>query len=305
MNKISKVADLLKKHAEARGQQIAFSGPGQAVTYADLAVRTGRIAVNLQSAGATRGCRVAIVLGGCIEAVESIFATTRASAVGVPLDPRSSQAELAKVLERSCADVIITDSQRLSRVCAAISSLAGETERRRTIVVVDRESNDLKSRVNVIVPDQGFVVRWYEDWAAGSNSEHPAEEPFDDLGLDEPAWLHYTTGTTGEPKGVLSSQRAWMWTAVASYIPSLELTSADKLFWPLPLFHAFGHSLCIIGTLAVGATTHLVGDEPQLASLRQNPETTIIAGAPASFRELVTATTTDVTAREALSQNIT
>ncbi|KAL4977940.1 hypothetical protein BDW66DRAFT_149669 [Aspergillus desertorum] len=240
MAEINTVADLLRKHAEMRGQQIAFSGSGQTVNYAELAARTGRIAVNLQCAGVKRGLRVAIVLGSCIEAVESIFAITRASAVRVSLDPRSSPAEPAKTLERSCVDVIFTDSKRFGRVCAAILSLAGGAETRRTIVVVDRGSNGLKSKTNVIVPDQGFVVRRYEDWAAAVNSEHPVEEPADDLGLDEPAWLHYTTGTTGEPKGVLSSQRAWIWTAIASYIPSLGLTSADNLFWPLPLFHAFG-----------------------------------------------------------------
>ncbi|KAL3433703.1 hypothetical protein BDV09DRAFT_196505 [Aspergillus tetrazonus] len=159
MAEINTVADLLRKHAEMRGQQIAFSGSGQTVNYAELAAWTGRIAVSLQCAGVKRGLRVAIVLGSCIEAVESIFAITRASAVGVPLDPRSSQAELAKTLKRSCLGVIFTDSKRFGRVCAAILSLAGAAERRRTIVVVDRGSNDLKSKTNMIVPDQGFVVR--------------------------------------------------------------------------------------------------------------------------------------------------
>ena len=88
-----------------------------------------------------------------------------------------------------------------------------------------------------------------------------------------------------------------MWSAVASYIHSLRLTCDDKIFWPLPLFHAFGHSLCIVGTLAVGASTHLVGNQPLLESLLLNPESTVIAGAPTTFRELVT----DAAAKESLS----
>ncbi|KAL4955364.1 hypothetical protein BDW69DRAFT_182661 [Aspergillus filifer] len=267
MADISVVANLLKRHAKERGHQIAFSGPrGGIVTYADLAARTSRIAINLQAVGVTRGCRVAFMLGSCVEAVESIFAIARASAVGVPLDPRSSQAELAKTLKRSCADVVFTDSQRLIRVRAAIPVSDGGARGEGQVLWID--------------------ARRFEDWATGSASEDVIEAPCDDLGLDEPAWLQYTTGTTGEPKGVLSSQRAWMWTVVASNIPSLGLTSSDKLFWPLPLFHAFGHSLCTIGTLAIGATTHLAGDEPQVDSLQRHTETTIIAGAPASFREL-------------------
>ena len=61
------------------------------------------------------------MLGSCIEAVESIFAITRATAVGVPLDPRSSGAELAKAVEDSRPDMVITDRERLNRVCAAVT----------------------------------------------------------------------------------------------------------------------------------------------------------------------------------------
>ncbi|ROV98058.1 hypothetical protein VMCG_07037 [Cytospora schulzeri] len=290
---LSSVPDLLKQHAETRGQQTAFSGPaGRTVTYADLAARTGRIAGRLVSAGITRGHRVAIVLGNCIETVESTFAITRASAVGVPLDPRSSRAELTRALGNSRAHVVITDGRRLGRVVDAIKAGRETAEMPRIIVVVDGASDCLDVKV------EGLVLEQYEDWAGHTSSsiseQHP---PLDDLGLEEPAWLHYTTGTTGQPKGVLSCQRSWMWTAVASYVPSLGLTCEDKLFWPLPLFHAFGHSLCIIGTLAVGASTHLVGDELVPPSLLSRPETTIIAGAPTTFRELVT----DSADREALS----
>lgn len=296
MAEIYSVADLVKQHADTRGEQIAFSAPaGHNVTYAELATRTGQIAVNLVGAGVTRGSKVAVILGSCIEAIESIFAITRAAAVGVPLDPRASQAELTRILENSEAHVVITDSLHLSRVSAAISARKAKINTKIVVVVVNKEPSlaDPKESVEV----EGFTVERYEDWSMRTlNPPSEKQKPLDDLSLDEPAWLHYTTGTTGYPKGVLSCQRAWMWSAVNSYIPSLGLSSTDKIFWPLPLFHAFGHSLCIIGTLAAGASTHLVGDEPLLDSLRQRRETTIIAGAPTSFREL-----TQHSAQEALA----
>ncbi|KAJ5160055.1 polyketide synthase type 1 [Penicillium canariense] len=295
MAQIYSVADLLKKHAETRGQQIAFSSAGHNVTYTELATRTGQIAVNLVGAGVTRGSRVAVVLGSCIEAIESIFAITRAAAVGVPLDPRASQAELARILENSEAHVVITDSHRFNRVCAAISSGKTKINTKTTVVVVNKEPGLADPRESVEV--EGLTAERYENWFTHTlNPASEQQKPLDDLSLDEPAWLHYTTGTTGYPKGVLSCQRAWMWSAVNSYIPSLGLASTDKIFWPLPLFHAFGQSLCIIGTLAVGASTHLIGDESLLDSLRLRPETTIIAGAPTSFREL-----TQHSAQEALA----
>ena len=74
-----------------------------------------------------------------------------------------------------------------------------------TIVVVDSVSACLESGANVDAEVEGLVVERYEEWAG--HLLHDALEhslPLDDLGLDEPAWLHYTTGTTGQPKGVLS-----------------------------------------------------------------------------------------------------
>jgi acyl-coenzyme A synthetase/AMP-(fatty) acid ligase len=62
--------------------------------------------------------------------------------------------------------------------------------------------------------------------------------------LDEPVWIHYTSCTTGDRKGVVSCQRGWLWSATASYAPVPGISSEDHLLWPLPLFHALGHSLC-------------------------------------------------------------
>lgn len=292
MTPILSVADLLKQHAATRGQQAAFSGPaGRQVTYADLAVRTARVAGHLVEAGITRGHRVAMVLSSCIEAVESTFAITRAAAIGVPLDARSSQAELTRALHNSRARVVITDDRRFESVSKAVVAGRQSAENQVIIVVVG-------GRPDLKVDVEGLDVQRYEDWAEHTSTHLPEiTAPIDDLGLEEPAWLHYTTGTTGQPKGVLSSQRAWMWTAVNSYVPSLGMTSADKLFWPLPLFHAFGQSLGIIGTLVTGASTHLVGSEPLLESLLLHLDTTILAGAPATYREIVTNTAN----REALS----
>ncbi|WP_307798910.1 AMP-binding protein [Streptomyces beijiangensis] len=57
---------------------------------------------------------MAILLGNRVEAVESLLAVTRASGVGVPLDPGSSGAELARLLEDCGARVLITDEARLT-----------------------------------------------------------------------------------------------------------------------------------------------------------------------------------------------
>jgi len=262
---ILSVAELLLRHAAARGQQIAFSDPRRDISYADLERRTARIAGHLAGLDVAPGDRVAIVLGSRAEAVESTFAITRAGAVGVPLDPRSSVAELARALEDSGARLVFTDGQRLGRLRAAAPAT--------TIVLAET------------VAPEGCLR--YED-LAGRDAAQPAA---DCLSPDAPAWLHYTSGTTGGRKGVLSSQRAWLWSASA-HASALGISSRDRLLWPLPLFHAFGHSLCVIGTLAVGASAHLPGEESLLDSLHGRP-VTVLAGVPTTYRELIAAARAD------------
>jgi acyl transferase domain-containing protein/acyl-CoA synthetase (AMP-forming)/AMP-acid ligase II/thioesterase domain-containing protein len=260
------VAELLLRHAATRGRQIAFSDSRRNVSFADLERRTARIAGHLAGLGVAPGDRVAIALDSRVEAVESTFAITRAGAVGVPLDPRSSVAELAWALADSGARLVFTDGQRLGRLRAAATAAT-------TMVLAEA------------VAPEGCLR--HEDLA-----ERDAARPAaDGLSPDEPAWLHYTSGTTGGRKGVLSCQRAWLWSA-ASYATALGISSRDRLLWPLPLFHAFGHSLCVIGTLAVGASAHLPGDESLLDSLHSTP-VTMLAGVPTTYRELIGAARAD------------
>jgi len=230
-------------------------------------------------AGLGRGDFVAIVLGRCLEAVESVLAITRAGAVGVPLDPRSPPAELANVLHHSGARAIVTDSRHLSRVRAAAEG-AGQ------IIIVVSSSDE------TIVDGKTIFVR-YQSWAEDEECTTSDANIDEDTGA-EAAFLQYTSGTTSSPKGVLSGQQSWLWSA-HSFAQAFGLTEEDQIFWPLPLFHCFGHALCVIATLTVGASAYLPDpNETVFESLLtgQALKFTIIVGAPASYHEIVSAAST-------------
>lgn len=227
-------------------------------------------------AGIGRGDFVAIVLGRCLEAVESVLAVMRAGAVGVPLDPRSTSSELAKVLEHSGARAIITDGRHLATVCAA--AVKGTT------IITTTPSPHMD------VVEGGFLTVNYQDWVEDDECV-TSDINLDDLGEDEEAFLHYTSGTTSLPKGVLSSQKSALWN-VNSVASEFGLSSEDRFFWPLPLFHILGHSLCILATVVVGASAHLSDPDQTLLEnllVKEVEETTIIVGAPATFYELAEA----------------
>ncbi|WP_105971075.1 type I polyketide synthase [Streptomyces geranii] len=262
---IRPLPELLRAHAASRGTKVAYSDARRAVTYTELERRTARLGGHLAALGLPRGARVVLLLGNQVEMVESYLGVHRAGCVGVPVNPHSSDAELRHLLADSDARAVITDTAHADQVRAVLP--AGP----RHLVVVGGAPDAVS----------------YEDLV----THEPAVPARDDLGLDEPAYLLYTSGTTGRPKGVLVALRAVLWNAATCYAPIIGLSETDTLLWPLPLFHAFGYNLCVMAVTAVGATAHLVpGFSPAevLHELRSRPYTFLV-GVPTVYHNLVRA----------------
>ncbi|QDY80408.1 tacrolimus type I polyketide synthase FkbB [Streptomyces qinzhouensis] len=254
--------ELLRGNAERHGDRMAYADSRRAVTYAQLQLRTGRIAGHLAAAGVGRGDRVALLLGNRIETIETYIAAARAAAVAVPLNPDAADAEIAHFLNDSGATVLVTDDLHLEQIRRVGTDA--------TVVVAGRR-------------DPGCTA--YEDLAG----TEPPCPPRDDLDLDEPAWMLYTSGTTGRPKGVLSAQRSGLWSALYCDVPSWELTEHDELLWPAPLFHSLGHHLCLLAVLTVGASARILGGfvaRDVLAALAEHPST-VLVGVPTMYRYLL------------------
>ncbi|PIB00270.1 hypothetical protein B1C81_38665 [Streptomyces sp. HG99] len=115
----------------------------------------------------------------------------------------------------------------------------------------------------------------------------PGLAPRDDLGLDDPAWILYTSGTTGKSKGAISTQRSALWAVAAAYVPAFGLRERDRLLWPLPMFHAYAHSLCLLGVVSVGASAHLLDRGANVAQALAAQPFTMLAGVPATYRLLL------------------
>ncbi|MEV5721647.1 beta-ketoacyl synthase N-terminal-like domain-containing protein, partial [Amycolatopsis mediterranei] len=257
----------LRAHAEEFGDKTAYTDGRRTVGYAELELRTRRLAGHLAELGVGRGDRVAIYLGNGVEAVESYFAIARASAIGVPLNPRSADTELGHFLADSGATVVITDPERLAQVRRVLANRPA-----RALLVTGAGPAPAGTRSFSLL--------------STTDSSTPAR---DDLGLDEPAWVLYTSGTTGLPKGVVSTQRSCLWSVAASYVPALGLGPDDRVLWPLPLFHSLSHVVCVLGAVSVGASVWVlpgfsVDDVVRVAG---EFEPSVLAGVPTVYQGLV------------------
>ena len=135
---IRPLTELLREHAAATPNKVAFADPWHSVTWADLELRSARVAGHLADMGLQQADRVLLYLDNMVEAVVSHLAVLRAGAISAPIHIGLEDDELAALLTDSRATTIFTDIARAHQVTRV---------RRRfpnlMVVLVDHEGEEL------------------------------------------------------------------------------------------------------------------------------------------------------------------
>src|SRR5690349_5132362 len=127
------VSSLVAEGAEDRPQALAVvEAAGRSVTWGELEDEVARLATGLGAAGLVAGQRVLLVMGNSIEFVTSYLGVLRAQVVAVPVNPRATSGELARMIADSGARVVIADQDTIAAVRSAVAllreALSGQTD---------------------------------------------------------------------------------------------------------------------------------------------------------------------------------
>jgi fatty-acyl-CoA synthase len=250
----------VERSAEIFGDLSSVIHGHRKYTWAQTRDRSARLAAALRSLGVERGTTVSAMLPNTPEMVEIHYAVPALNAVLNPLNTRLDAALIAWQLNHCECAVLVTDREFAPVMAKALDIL--KTQFDRSIVVIDVCDSEYTG------PGEQLGQFEYEAWLA-------SHEPLSKLDGPQNEWdaiaVSYTSGTTGDPKGVVTHHRGAYLNAVSN-VATWTMPHFPTYLWTLPMFHCNGW--CFPWTVAMLAGTHVclrrVEAQPILDAMRQH-----------------------------------
>lgn len=253
-----------RRRARIGAEDLVLVHADRRVTYGELDVRVTRLANAFRQRGLGAGDRIAYLGPNHPAFVETLFATMLVGGIFVPLNTRLAPAELAYMVRDAGASALVFDAVLDDTAEAVLAEVPVEH-----VAVVD-------------APTPGGR----EDYAAwvGDGNEARVDTP---VSLDDVAMLMYTSGTTGEPKGVTLTHGNLAWNCFNVLI-DVDVSTDEVTLVSAPLFHTAALNQTFLPTFVKGGTCVLVPafDPQQTLELIAQHRVTWMFGVPAMFQAL-------------------
>ena len=229
-------------------------------SWRDLDLHSARMASRLTAAGVAAGDRVSVQAEKSPESLGLYLACLRAGFVYHPLNPAYQRAEL---------EFLLSDAEPAAVVC--------DTEREELVAPLARRCG-ARATFTLNADGSGSLTAGSERLAA----------TFDTVPRDgrEPAALLYSSGTTGEPKGIVLSH-ANLLCNTETLVEAWGFTAGDRLLHALPIFHVHGLFVALGCALLGGATMRWLANFRAADVVRFLPECSVFMGVPTYYTRLL------------------
>lgn len=230
----------LKRAAHVFGNKTAIVYGDIQRSYSEFYQRSRNLAGALSSAGIVKGDVVAVMLPNVPEMLECHFGVPMSGAILCCINNRLDAPAIAFILKHSEADALVVDVEFLPMLDAVLAEF--EAQGKQIILVEDAAENfpvagSLRDRLTGY---EEFLLQCSPNYAP-----QPLTDEWQSIGIN------YTSGTTGDPKGVLISHRGAYLNACANAI-NFQLTPESRYLWTLPMFHCNGWTFPWVVTLQGG-----------------------------------------------------
>jgi fatty-acyl-CoA synthase len=183
------LANIIRYWSKRDPQRTTFFLPDREVSWAEMDDRTSRLAQGLIGLGVESGDRVGVLMPNCIEFCETVLAALKCGAVTVPLNFRLAPREVQEIMRRSGTKVLVAEG----RLAATLARTPGGDD---PLIVV-------------VHPTTGGELEFENLVSLGEPTDPDVQ-----VQPEHPAFICFTSGTTGLPKGAVLSHRNVMATAM-------------------------------------------------------------------------------------------
>ncbi|MEW6529222.1 MAG: AMP-binding protein [Thermodesulfobacteriota bacterium] len=240
----------------------------RSATYADMNRRVNRWSNACESLRLTKGTHVATLSNNCLSLMEVFLGNLKKGLVTVPLDCREKTPEIER--------------QARSTDCSAL--------------VFDHEFSSVAEELKARVPELGPMICFggnapafalsYEDLLGKSTDQ----EPISHVEEEDDAFIIFTGGTTGTPKGAILSHKSLLWNIISITTENHSPAPEDTIFYPMQMYHTAAMSR-FLAYMYAGAT--FIGsrkfDPDGYLDYVERYRTTFVVGNPTIYRMLLAA----------------
>jgi len=248
--------------------KVAVKDDDGSLTYAELNGRVNRWSHAIKGLGFDKGLHVATLSNNCIPLMEVYLGNLKSGIVTVPLDSRGTLDDISYEAGTSDCEALIFHSD-----------FSGQAE-------------DLRSRLPMIKTfvcmggnAPGFAQDYEELIRNGTD-----EEPPEDLVEEDEAFVLFTGGTTGRPKGAILTHKSLLWNIISVTTENQSPTPEDRIYYPMQMYHSAALSRFLAYMYAGGTFIGSKTFEPdEYLDVVERERTTFIVGNPTIFRMLLEA----------------